>query len=103
MKSVEFQKSMLRSTHRGCGVLSGYQLFLGVEKDRINFYSETYMEENLFTDNGLVGRGLKWPRFFGSGHPYEEIVWEIRTAKITKGDGTVVFEQRDVEVPNFWS
>lgn len=61
------------------------------------------MEENLFTDNNLSGRGLKWTRIFGSKHPYEEIVWEIRTAKITKGDGTVVFEQKNVEVPNFWS
>lgn len=61
------------------------------------------MDNNLFTDNGLGQRGLRWPRIFGSEHPYEEIVWENRTAKITKGDGTVVFEQRDVEVPNFWS
>jgi len=58
---------------------------------------------NLFTNNDLVERGLRWPRIFGSKHPYDEIIWENRTAKITKGDGTVVFEQRDVEVPNFWS
>ncbi|PIR42060.1 MAG: ribonucleoside-diphosphate reductase, adenosylcobalamin-dependent [Candidatus Yanofskybacteria bacterium CG10_big_fil_rev_8_21_14_0_10_37_15] len=49
------------------------------------------------------GSGLRWPRIFGSKHPYDEIVWEKRTAKITKGDGTVVFEQKEVEVPNFWS
>ena len=61
------------------------------------------MDNNLFTDNDLTGRGLKWPRIFGTKHPYEEIVWENRTAKISKGDGTVVFEQKDVEVPNFWS
>lgn len=48
-------------------------------------------------------RGLHWPRIFGTKHPYDEIIWEKRTAKITKGDGTVVFEQKDVEVPNFWS
>lgn len=50
-----------------------------------------------------IERGLRWPRIFGTKHPYDEIVWEKRTAKITKGDGTVVFEQKDVEVPNFWS
>ena len=50
-----------------------------------------------------TARGLRWPRIFGTKHPYDEIVWETRTAKITKGDGTVVFEQKDVEVPNFWS
>lgn len=61
------------------------------------------MDNNLFTNGSLTGQGLRWTRIFGSKHPYEEIIWEIRTAKITKGDGTVVFEQKDVEVPNFWS
>src|SRR3989344_3580155 len=61
------------------------------------------MDNNLFTNDGLTERGLRWPRVFGTNHPYDEIIWENRTAKITKGDGTVVFEQRDVEVPNFWS
>src|SRR3989344_3910418 len=60
-------------------------------------------DNNLFTDNNSVERGFRWPRIFGVGHPYEEITWEQRTAKITKGDGTVVFEKKDVEVPNFWS
>ncbi|MEK7515212.1 MAG: vitamin B12-dependent ribonucleotide reductase [Patescibacteria group bacterium] len=47
--------------------------------------------------------GLSWERRFGVGHPYDAITWEHRTAKITKGDGTIVFEQRDVEVPAFWT
>ena len=47
--------------------------------------------------------GLIWNRLFGKGNPYDAIAWEVRTAKITKGDGTVVFEQKNVEVPNFWS
>ena len=61
------------------------------------------MDNNLFTNDGITGQGLRWPRIFGSKHPYEQRIWEQRTAKITKGDGTVVFEQRNVEVPNFWS
>lgn len=61
------------------------------------------MDNNLFTDGSLGGRGLRWNRIFGTVHPYDEIIWEQRTAKITKGDGTVVFEQRDVEIPNFWT
>ena len=37
-------------------------------------------------------------------HPYEEVVWERRDARITNfRDGTVAFEQRDVEVPAAWS
>lgn len=47
--------------------------------------------------------GLRWERLFGSGDPFEGIEWDVRDARITKGDGKVVFEQKDVEVPNFWS
>ncbi len=44
-----------------------------------------------------------WKRLFGEISPYDSIVWEKRTAKIERGDGTVVFEQKDVEVPSFWT
>lgn len=53
--------------------------------------------------NGLHKTGFVWPRLFGEGHPYDEIEWDNRTAKITKGDGTVVFEQHNIEVPSFWT
>src|SRR3954470_10782124 len=37
-------------------------------------------------------------------HPYEEVAWERRDARITNyRDGTVAFEQPDVEVPIRWS
>jgi len=49
------------------------------------------------------GIGIKWPRLFGIGDPYDFIKWEKRMAKIIKGDGTTVFEQKDVEVPNTWT
>jgi len=35
-------------------------------------------------------------------HPFEEIDWEIRDAKIAHGD-KVAFEQKDVEFPRSWS
>jgi len=44
-----------------------------------------------------------WKPLFGEMHPYDSIVWEKRTAKIERGDGTIVFEQHDVEVPSFWT
>ena len=58
--------------------------------------------------NGAAQHGLHWTHLFGltgqgQAHPYDGIVWERRTAKITKSDGTVVFEQKDVEVPDFWT
>src|ERR687894_3314657 len=37
-------------------------------------------------------------------HPYDEVQWERRDARITNfRDGTVAFEQLDVEVPASWS
>ena len=36
-------------------------------------------------------------------HPYDEITWEYRTAGISNESGKSVFEQKDVEVPDFWS
>ncbi|HKA04497.1 MAG TPA: ribonucleoside-diphosphate reductase, partial [Acidimicrobiales bacterium] len=37
-------------------------------------------------------------------HPYDELAWERRDARITNfRDGTVAFEQRDVEFPVSWS
>jgi ribonucleoside-diphosphate reductase alpha chain len=58
---------------------------------------------------GSAGRaaapGLRFSRFFTlSGRdPFDEVTWETRTARIANDKGEVVFEQRDVEVPAFWS
>src|SRR3989344_3687875 len=53
--------------------------------------------------NGLHKTGFIWNRLFGDTHPYDDIEWDKRTAKIVKGDGTVVFEQNNIEVPSFWT
>jgi len=36
-------------------------------------------------------------------HPFDEVEWELRDAVITNERGEVAFEQRNVEVPKFWS
>jgi ribonucleoside-diphosphate reductase alpha chain len=56
-----------------------------------------------FTGIGTPGLRLerRWTR--PGVHPYDEVTWELRTASITNESGKVVFEQRDVEVPSFWS
>jgi ribonucleoside-diphosphate reductase alpha chain len=36
-------------------------------------------------------------------HPFDQVVWEKRAAKITDEKGNVIFEQQDVEVPADWS
>jgi ribonucleoside-diphosphate reductase alpha chain len=50
-------------------------------------------------------RGLDFPRYFSrSGvDPFDEVEWELRSAVIGNERGQVVFEQRDVEIPKFWS
>ncbi len=55
--------------------------------------------------DGKGTRGLTWPRRWTRPdiHPYDEIEWEIRTANIGNESGKTVFEQKDVEVPRFWS
>jgi ribonucleoside-diphosphate reductase alpha chain len=51
-----------------------------------------------------LGIGIR--RFFTTPerHPYDEVVWDRRDARITNfRDGSVAFEQLDVEVPASWS
>ena len=50
-------------------------------------------------------KGLKIDsRFSTPGvHPFDEIEWETRQAKISDETGKAVFEQNDCEVPSFWS
>ena len=54
---------------------------------------------------GQPTRGLTFERRWTRPgvHPYDEIAWEIRTASIGNESGKTVFEQKDVEVPAFWS
>ena len=49
--------------------------------------------------------GLDYGRAFSREgiDPFDEIEWELRAAVIGSETGEVVFEQRDVEVPRFWS
>src|SRR5688572_23978033 len=49
--------------------------------------------------------GLEFERFFSREgiDPFDEIEWEMRSAVIGNERGEVVFEQRDVEFPKFWS
>ncbi|MCM3878841.1 MAG: vitamin B12-dependent ribonucleotide reductase [Vicinamibacterales bacterium] len=52
-----------------------------------------------------AGAGLAFQRFFTLPgiDPFDEVTWEQRAAVIGNERGEVVFEQRDVEIPSFWS
>ncbi len=49
--------------------------------------------------------GLEFPRVFGRAgvDPFDDILWENRSAVIANERGKTVFEQHDVEIPKFWS
>ncbi len=49
--------------------------------------------------------GLEFERYFSRDgvDPFDEIEWELRSALIANERGELVFEQRDVEFPKFWS
>ncbi len=49
--------------------------------------------------------GLKIEHFFSipGVHPFDQIEWETRSAKITGDNGQAVFEQNNIEVPACWS
>ena len=55
--------------------------------------------------DGKGTRGLTFERRWTRPgvHPYDEIEWETRNASIGSESGKTVFEQKDVEVPRFWS
>ncbi len=53
----------------------------------------------------IESKGLKVEHYFSTVgvHPFDELEWEKRSAKITSDSGEVIFEQDDIEVPTSWS
>ncbi len=49
--------------------------------------------------------GLKVKEIFAAAdeHPFDQLSWEKRTARIIDDKGEVIFEQQDAEVPAEWS
>ena len=55
---------------------------------------------------GVSRKGLAVDRVYTTAgtHPYDEVTWERRDVVLTNWrDGSVNFEQRGVEFPDFWS
>jgi len=53
----------------------------------------------------VESKGLKVEHYFSTAgvHPFDELEWEKRSAKITSDSGEVIFEQDDIAVPTAWS
>src|SRR5262245_55060273 len=66
--------------------------------------TSTYTTARTFGPGRSVS-GLEFERHFAREgvDPFDEIEWELRSAVIANERGELVFEQRDVEFPRFWS
>ena len=55
--------------------------------------------------NQTESKGLRIEHFFSTAgvHPFEQLQWEKRSAKITNDAGEAVFAQDNIEVPANWS
>ncbi|HUU19493.1 MAG TPA: vitamin B12-dependent ribonucleotide reductase [Sedimentisphaerales bacterium] len=55
--------------------------------------------------NPAQSRGLKIEHFFSTPgvHPFDQLEWGTRSAKINDDSGQAIFEQDNIEVPKSWS
>lgn len=62
-------------------------------------------EQIATTEVSVTQRGVTIRAHFSSpwGSPYDNVEWDRRDCSITNERGEAVFEQRDVEIPRFWS
>jgi ribonucleoside-diphosphate reductase alpha chain len=67
--------------------------------------TETTSQQASTRPASVSAPGLEYDRFFAKEgiDPFDEIEWDTRSAVIGNEKGSVVFEQRDVEIPRFWS
>lgn len=63
------------------------------------------VEARVRSDEPVFGKGIRFKRFYTKKdvHPYDLIEWERRDAQITNSKGEIVFEQKQVETPVFYS
>jgi ribonucleoside-diphosphate reductase alpha chain len=62
-------------------------------------------ERDSFFQSQVGAKGLKISRYFTAKgqDPFSSVEFELRTSRITNPDGSIVFEQKDLEVPTSWS
>jgi len=68
-------------------------------------YARSEPTETRAKKSTATAPGLVFPRVFADAgvDPFNEVEWDRRAAVIGNERGEVVFEQRDVEIPRFWS
>lgn len=76
-----------------------------MKEENLKKESDTVVSNGNGSNPAGGNRGLIFRRFFTTDgkHPFDEIEWEKRKTVISGDNGSVVFEQNDVEIPKFWS
>src|SRR5687767_14857001 len=86
---------------------SGQQVSSASVESRTKKHTDTRSDSKADRTTGQESAlaGLEFPRYFTlpGVDPFDEVEWEVRSAVIGNEKGKVVFEQRDVEIPKFWS
>ena len=61
--------------------------------------------DNVDHHEASAADGLQVPRVFATPgvHPFDELEWEKRSARIADNKGNTIFEQTGAEVPSSWS
>jgi len=69
------------------------------------FKNQQTKPRNEVNTNTAETKGLRIEHFFSTKgvHPFEQLRWETRSAKITNDAGDAIFEQNSIEVPASWS
>jgi ribonucleoside-diphosphate reductase alpha chain len=78
----------------------------GAPRDTDSHEGDHVMTETVGTQRGQRRGGLHVDRVYTSPgvHPYDEVTWQRRDVVMTNWrDGSINFEQRGVEFPDFWS
>ena len=77
----------------------------GAGQQSVGSSSAESAAETTRTRKTQTSPGLEFPRFFtlAGQDPFDQVEWELRDAIIGNEKGTVVFEQRAVEMPKTWS
>jgi len=74
--------------------------------DPVNPFQSSKTDRKAPTGGHCAGnKGLRVEHGFSSPdvHPFDQLEWETRTAKITNDNGQSIFEQDHIEVPTTWS
>jgi len=60
---------------------------------------------SVVSPKSIPTKGLQFDYIFSTAttHPFDQVTWEQRSAKIASIKGEIIFEQNDIEVPKFWS